>query len=69
MNIRFLDPAQREVDDAVAWYDEQDPDENLGLDFLDSLDRSLQLIRTFPEAATESNRASGDACSRASPTK
>jgi plasmid stabilization system protein ParE len=53
MNIRFLDPAQREVDDAVAWYDEQDPDENLGLDFLDSLDRSLQLIRTFPEAATE----------------
>ncbi len=53
MNIRFLDLAQREVDDAVAWYDEQEPEENLGLDFLDSLDRSLRLIKSFPKAATE----------------
>lgn len=37
MNIRFLEVAQQEVDDAVAWYDEQEPEKNLGLEFLDSL--------------------------------
>jgi hypothetical protein len=31
MRIRFLEAAQREVDDAVAWYDERE--EDLGRDF------------------------------------
>jgi len=33
MRIRFLEAAQQEVDDAVAWYDERE--EDLGRDFLD----------------------------------
>lgn len=33
MKVRFLDLAHRELDDAVAWYDEQAA--GLGQDFLD----------------------------------
>ena len=51
MRIRFLDVAQRELDDAVAWYTEQE--EGLGLDFLDELDRTIRRIKTFPLASTE----------------
>lgn len=32
MRLRFLDVAQRELDDAVAWYNDQE--ESLGLEFL-----------------------------------
>jgi plasmid stabilization system protein ParE len=46
MRIRFLEAAQREVDDAVAWYDERE--EDLGRDFLDELDRVIRRIKSFP---------------------
>lgn len=51
MRIRFLEAAQREVDDAVAWYDERE--EELGRDFLDELDRAIRRIKSFPLASTE----------------
>ena len=51
MRIRFLDVAQRELDDAVAWYDERE--EDLGLDFLDEFDRSIRRLLSFPLASTE----------------
>ena len=46
MNIRFLAPAQRELDDAVAWYNEQVI--GLGLEFLDELDRAVRRVLAFP---------------------
>jgi plasmid stabilization system protein ParE len=51
MRIRFLEAAQQEVDDAVAWYDERE--EELGRDFLDELDRAIRRIKSFPLASTE----------------
>jgi len=42
MKIRFLDVAQRELDDAVEWYNERE--EDLGQDFLDELVRSIRRI-------------------------
>ena len=51
MRVRFLDVLQRELDDAVAWYNERV--EDLGLDFLDELDRSIRRIAAFPSASTE----------------
>jgi hypothetical protein len=51
MNIRFLPMTAREVDDAVAWYNEQA--RGLGLDFLDELDRVIRLAKTFPLLATQ----------------
>ena len=51
MRIRFLQAAQREVDGAVAWYDERE--EDLGRDFLDELDRVIRRIKSFPLASTE----------------
>ena len=51
MNIRFLSIANQEVDDAVAWHNEQA--HGLGRDFLDELDRVVRLIRTYPLVATE----------------
>ena len=51
MRIRFLEAAQQEVDDAVAWYDERE--EDLGREFLDELDRVIRRIKTFPLASTE----------------
>ena len=46
MNVRFLAPAQRELDDAVAWYDAQAA--GLGLEFLDELDRAVRRLLAFP---------------------
>lgn len=51
MIIRFLSLADREVDDAVAWYNEQA--EGRGRDFLDDLDRVIRLIKTYPLLTTE----------------
>ena len=51
MRIRFLDVAQRELDDAVARYNERE--EDLGLRFLDEFDRSIRRALSFPLAATE----------------
>ncbi|MBI4826083.1 MAG: type II toxin-antitoxin system RelE/ParE family toxin [Nitrospirae bacterium] len=46
MKVRFLKPAQSEVDDAVAWYDSQS--RNLGTQFLDDLDRAVRRIVAYP---------------------
>ena len=51
MKIRFLKPAQLEVDDAVLWYDSQSQD--LGTQFLDDLDRTIRRIAAFPLSCTE----------------
>ena len=51
MKVRFLDLAQRELDDAVAWYDEQAA--GLGQDFLDELDRAIRRVVAFPSSCTE----------------
>ena len=51
MRIRFLEAAQREVDDAVAWYDEREGD--LGRDFLGQLDRVIRRMKSFPLASTD----------------
>jgi plasmid stabilization system protein ParE len=51
MNIRFLRLADREVDDAVRWYEEQA--EGLSRTFLDELDRVVRLVRSYPLIATQ----------------
>lgn len=43
MKVRFLALAQKELDDAVSWYNEQS--EDLGKEFLDELDRGVRLLR------------------------
>lgn len=50
MKVRFLSLAEREVEDAFAWYEEQSV--GLGREFLDELDRAVRRIATFPLAAT-----------------
>ena len=51
MKIRFLTLAQREVDDAVVWYEQQA--EGLSRNFLDQLDRAVRLVKSHPRIATE----------------
>ena len=51
MNIRFLDVAQRELDDTFEWYCERG--EEVGRHFLDELDRAIRRIRLFALASTE----------------
>jgi len=51
MNIRFLAFADQEVDDAVAWYDQQGTEVSRG--FLDDLDRAVRLAKTYPLLATQ----------------
>ncbi len=51
MNIRFSKLAQHEVDDAVDWYNSQSKD--LGVQFLDDLDRTVRRIATFPFSCVE----------------
>ena len=51
MNIRFLTLADREVYDAVAWYDQQGS--NVSRGFLDDLDRAVRLAKTYPLLATQ----------------
>ncbi len=51
MKIRFLTPAQWEVNDAVQWYNEQRP--GLGTEFLDQLDMAIRRVAAFPESFTE----------------
>ena len=48
MNIRLLEPAQAELDEAVAWYADQSP--GLGDAFLLETLRALKLIDQFPQA-------------------
>ena len=51
MKLRFLILAQRELDDAVAWYNEQAAE--LGQEFLDELDRVVRRAVTFPMSCPE----------------
>jgi plasmid stabilization system protein ParE len=55
VKVRFLTPAQRELDDAVAWYDEQAA--GLGLEFLDELDRAVRRVLDFPLSFPEIERS------------
>jgi len=49
MKVRFLKPAQLEVDDAFVWYDSQS--HGLGTQFLDDLDRAVRRILAYPLAS------------------
>ena len=51
MNIRFLSFADREVDHAVRWFEEQE--DGLSRIFLDELDRIVRLVRLYPLIATQ----------------
>jgi plasmid stabilization system protein ParE len=46
MKVRFLSLAQQELDDAVAWYNEQA--DGLGKEFLNELDRAVRRAAAFP---------------------
>ncbi len=48
MNIRLLEPAQAELDEAIAWYADQAP--GLGDAFLIETLKALKLIDQFPQA-------------------
>jgi len=48
MNIRLLEPAQAELDEAVDWYSGQAP--GLGEAFLLETLKTLKLISQFPQA-------------------
>jgi plasmid stabilization system protein ParE len=51
MKIRFLTLAQQELDDAVAWYESQQP--GLGLQFLNEIDRTIKRIVIYPKSCAE----------------
>ncbi len=48
MNIRLLEPARAELDEAIAWYAEQAP--GLGDAFLIEALKTIKLIEQFPTA-------------------
>ncbi len=48
MNIRLLEPAQAELDEAIAWYAQQAP--GLGEAFLIETLKVVQLVEQFPGA-------------------
>lgn len=48
MSIRLLEPAQMELDEAIAWYAEQAP--GLGDAFLIETLKTLWLVEQFPQA-------------------
>ena len=50
MTYRFLSPAEQDVAEALAYYEEAVP--GLGMEFLDELERTLQRILLQPEAWT-----------------
>lgn len=49
--VRFLALAQKELDDAVGWYNEQSA--GLGLEFLDEVDRAVRRTVSFPMSSPE----------------
>ncbi len=51
MNIRFLRVAQKELDDAVEWYNHKAPD--LGIRLLDEMNKSLKRISSYPHSCAE----------------
>ncbi len=46
MKVRLLAVARQELDDAVAWYNEQAA--GLGREFLDEIDRAVRRVAAFP---------------------
>lgn len=48
MNTSFLDAAQSEFDDAIDYYDEQQP--GLGSEFAEEVGDALERINHYPEA-------------------
>jgi len=44
VNVRFLSLTEQEIDEAVAWFDEQI--EGKGTEFLDELDRVIRRIKS-----------------------
>lgn len=52
MKVRFLTHAEKELDDAVAWYNEQSQGA-LGREFLDELDRAVRRVVAFPISCPE----------------
>jgi plasmid stabilization system protein ParE len=51
MKIHFLSIAQKELNDAVDWYNEQV--DGLGNEFLDELDRAIRRAVAYPQSCTE----------------
>lgn len=51
MKVRLLAVARQELDDAVAWYDEQAT--GLGREFLDEIDRAVRRAAAFPMSCPE----------------
>jgi plasmid stabilization system protein ParE len=51
MNVRFLEIARRELDDAFNWYELQTP--GLGYQFLDEADKSIRRMACFPNSCVE----------------
>jgi hypothetical protein len=51
VNVRFLSLTEQEIDEAVAWFDEQV--EGKGTDFLDELDRVIRRVKAYPFASTQ----------------
>jgi plasmid stabilization system protein ParE len=51
VKVRFLAPAQSELDDAVTWYNRQAS--GLGREFLDELDRAVRRAVAFPTSYPE----------------
>jgi plasmid stabilization system protein ParE len=50
MNIRFLEPARNELDDAVDWYEMEQS--GLGQRFLAEIRSVLKRITVFPDSCT-----------------
>jgi plasmid stabilization system protein ParE len=51
VKVRFLVPAQSELDDTVTWYNRQAS--GLGREFLDELDRAVRRAVAFPMSYPE----------------
>ena len=51
MKIRFLTMAETEFDNVVSWYQEQTEDQSLN--FLNELDRAVQIVKAYPLLAAE----------------
>jgi plasmid stabilization system protein ParE len=50
MKIRFLEPAQRELDDAYQWYEAEQ--QHLGRHFLKEVHYALRRIDRYPESCS-----------------
>ena len=62
-SLRLHPAAQRELDEAAAYYDAESP--GLGSAFLSEVDHALQQVRAFPEAApSASGRCASASLSR-----